>query len=391
MYEEIYSDERIKPLLNTGPTVPREAIENLARELAKDKRLAKACNKLFRFETSFTTAPDSYTTIWLAFSLALAQDKDAMIGLMDLFELVDPMEHDILWELAQFALWQYGDDAVRQVLEDFWRVLEIDHTGYFLGVLEVVGLSQDQLLRKRVANAVIDALQSPTTSAAALMGLVDIAIILEDKRLPVILERWKDQVSCEEERVLAEAEQMLLEAEPELRNDEYKMPWHDLAEFSADHFSIHFNEPAPGLMSPPDEETLNAEFNALAQSFRQSSYFPDIPARYRKDPQAICRQLIEMFQLMFESMGTLPDEADAEEVAALMRDVLPQQMVAQPKVFEAIPHILIAFFHFMTDDLSIDEGNEFETRIQESTEEMLRRAADPGYWNIRKRDGMRQM
>ncbi|MFH1999354.1 MAG: hypothetical protein ABIK28_06720, partial [Planctomycetota bacterium] len=90
MYEEIYAHDRVKPLLKAGPAVPKEAIEKLAKAIRENKSLAGKCNQLFRFETTFSCAPNSYVTIWLAFALALARDEEAITGLSDLFELVDP-------------------------------------------------------------------------------------------------------------------------------------------------------------------------------------------------------------------------------------------------------------------------------------------------------------
>jgi len=135
MNEDIYSHPLIVPLKKAGPTVPVDAIRDLADQIKKNKALARKCNQLFRFEASFNTMPGTYLTIWLAFSLALAEDEDSIHTFIDLFELVDPIEHDMLWELAQFSLWQYGDKAVRALMDDFWRIVEIDHTGYYLGVL----------------------------------------------------------------------------------------------------------------------------------------------------------------------------------------------------------------------------------------------------------------
>ncbi|MHC4944993.1 MAG: hypothetical protein ACYTG7_18415 [Planctomycetota bacterium] len=391
MQEDLYSHPLVKPLLHTGPDVPKESIERLAKEIRKNKALGRRCMKLFRFEAAFQCTPNSYISVWLAFSLALAEFDEAIDLFIDLFELVDPVEHDMLWELAQFALWQYGDAAVRAVTEDFWRVVEVDHTGYYLGVLEVVESSQDQLLRKRVANLVIEALKSPKTSPAALMGLVDLALILRDPRLPEIMDLWKAHVTANERRVLSEVEEILLGADPEMRNDEFRLPWTDLAEFSAEHFLIHFENTDPTYRPDRVPENICREFRSMAESFRTSPRFQELPPKLRANPDAVVDQLTRIFNLLFGSFGTLPEEADAEEIAGLMKEVLPKQLVGDPSVFKPIPQILIAFFRYLTDSYSREEGEEYAFFIRSSEEEMLRRAADPAFWDNAKTLAMERL
>ncbi|MBU0754579.1 MAG: hypothetical protein KJ645_05535 [Planctomycetes bacterium] len=388
MQEDLYRHPLVEPLLHTGPVVPVEVIERLSLEIAQKKSFARQCTNLFRFEAAFQCTPKSYLTVWMAFALARAKNDKAITLFIDLFDLVDPVEHDMLWELAQFALWQYGDRAVRAVLDDFQRVVEIDHTGYYLGVLEVVGLSQDQLLRRRVADKVIDALNAPDTSPAALMGLVDLAMILEEPRLPAVLYHWKANVSPEERRVLTEVEHILLQTDADQRSDEYRLPWTDLAEFSAEHFSIHFQKTGVPFPSDSVPENIGEEFRALAQDFRKSSRFLELPEKFRKDPEQVVVLLTRIFGYLFSAFGTLPDEADAEEVSGLMREVLPKQMVGDPASFRPIPPVLIAFYRYMTDSYSKDEGDEFASLIRSSTDEMFQRAADPNFWDGHK---MREM
>jgi hypothetical protein len=327
--------------------------------------------------------------VWLAFGLALAGDEEALFAFMDLFELVDPLEHDVLWELAQFALWQYGDKAVREILADFWRVLEIDHTGYFLGVLEVIGLSRDQLLRRRVADKVMEALMSNKTTPAALMGLVDIALILEDPRLPSILSDWKNRLSPEERRTLEEVEQLILNGDSGARNEEFRLPWVQLAEYSAEHFSIRLDLHAHPPTTLEDFDSLLSDFSMLADSFRRSPRFIEIPEAWREKPRKVVHLLTNIFSLLYEAFGVLPEDADAEEIAALMRDVLPRKMVGVLSTFEPIPRILTAFYKFLTDGESKEEGEEFAALIRCAEKEMLKRATDPGYWDGEKTQAMK--
>lgn len=391
MTEEIYSHPLIIPLRDAGPAVPVEDIRNLAEAIKKNKVLATRCNQLLRFEASFNTSPGSYLTIWLSFSLALAGDKEAIHTFIDLFELIDPVEHDMLWELAQFSLWQYGDDAIRALLDDFWRIVEIDHTGYYLGVLEVIGLSGDQLLKRRLANKVVQALQSSNTSPASLMGLIDIALILEDRRLPEILSNWKAQISVEEQHVLAEAERILLDADPEIRNDEFTMPWTDLAEFSAEHFSIHISAHHQDPLTSDDPNNIIGEFQELAETFARSPRFLELPEPCRDNRDGVVHQLTSIFEMLFRAFGALPEEADAEEVASLMKDILPRKLVAEITDFKSIPSILTSFFRFVTDAYSKEEGEEYANYIRSCEAEMLKRAANPEFWDGEKHQAMKDL
>ena len=63
MYEDLFVHPLIKPLLKTGPAVPKEAIERLAGEFRKNQALARRCLGLFRFESSFGGAPGSYLPV----------------------------------------------------------------------------------------------------------------------------------------------------------------------------------------------------------------------------------------------------------------------------------------------------------------------------------------
>jgi len=384
MNDDLYSHRLIKPLIEAGPDVPADDIVRLSKEIRKNKKLARNCNQLFKIETSFNGKPESYLAIWLAFSLAKALDEEAISSLFDMFDLVDPMEHDMLWEMAQFALWQYGDIAVREVLKDFLRIAEIDRTGYYLGVLDVVGLSGDQLLRRRVADKAIEALLSPKTAPAALMGLVDICLILKDKRLPSILSEWKKRLSEKERSILEEAEQALLDNDPELRNDEFHLAWTDLAGFSAEHFSIHFKGGATPPLFTEDIKELKDDFEKLAASFRNSSRFLELPEAIRENPEKVISILIDTFIILFESFGAIPEEADAEEIAELMIDYLPRKMVAGASEFELVPDLLESFYKFITDSYSKEEGNEFASFIQASAQEMLTNANDSSYWDSHK-------
>jgi hypothetical protein len=250
-------------------------------------------------------------------------------------------------------------------------VVEIDHTGYFLGVLDVVGLSGDQLLRRRVADKAVEALLSPNTSPAALMGLVDIALIVEDPRLPAIMSEWKKKLSPKERAILEESEQALFSNDPSLRNDEFRLPWTDLAGFSAEHFTIHFQTSGAPPYTRDDIQRLTDDFRELASSFRKSNRFLEIPPHWRKDPDQAVDLLTDIFLLLFECFGTIPEEADAEEVAELMVDHLPRKMNRGVEEFEAIPHLLEAFFRFLTDDFSKEEGDEFASFIRACEEEMI--------------------
>jgi hypothetical protein len=384
MHQDLYAHPLIKPLLDQGPTVPGEDIERLAEGIGQGKILARKCNILLSRESSFNTTSHPYLVIWLAFALARAQDKDAISKFTHLFELVDPLEHDMLWELAQFALWQYGDRAARLVLNDFERILKIDHTGYYLGVLEVTGLSKDQLLRRRVANHVINALASLKTTPAALMGLVDIALILQDDRLPSILNDWKIRLPMEERRNITEVEQILLSGDPSIRNDEFTLPWYELAEYSAEHFAVHIKAKSKDLCLDEPIEELTHDFEDLALSFRTSPRFQEIPKQWRKHPEKVVRLITEIFQILYNNFNFLPEEAEPEEIASLMVDVLPRKMKTKSTAFKPIPSVLAAVFKYLTDGYSKEEGEKYAKLIRSSEEEMMRRARNPKYWDVDK-------
>lgn len=392
MTHDLYSHPLIKPLLANTTETPIDAINQLTKEIAKDKTLSKKCNKLLRHEVDpKNDKPDSCLPIWIAFSLARANDEEAITTLFDFFEFVDPLEHDMLWELAQFALWQYGDRVVRRALNDFTRIAEVDHTGYFLGVLEVVGLSRDQLLRRRVADKAIEAMLSPITSPASLMGLVDLALILKDKRLSSILDEWKKRLSPKERGILEESEGLLFKDDPSMRNDEFLLPWTDLAGFSAEHFSIHLEGVGATQFALKDMDKLIEDFRELAQSFRQSPRFLDIPAKWRKKPDQVVTTLTDIFVILFESLGAIPEDADAEEISELMVEHIPRKMVCNRETFRSIPSTLEAFFRFITDSYSKEEGNEIASFIHASSEEMLTNAEDPTYWDGAKALGMKKL
>ena len=363
MDDEIYSHPLIKPLLNAGPAVPEAAIEELAEAIRGNKTLARRCNNLFRIEASFHESLSSYLVIWLAFGMALARDEKAILCFVDLFELVDPIEHDMLWELAQYVLWQYGDKAVREVLDDFDRILDIDYNGYYLGVLEVIGRSSDQLLRKRVADKVIESLLSENTTSAALMGLVDLALILEDSRLSDLIDDWKERLSGKDRQVLEQAEEVLFDKDNLPQNQELDLSWTELAEFSAEHFTVHM-EAKPHLpIRGPESESIVDRFKSTTEAFMRSSRFLEVPARWSKEPDEVSALLVNTLIYLYEAFGSMPEEADAEEVSVLITEVLPRTMVGEVSAFEPIPSVLAAFYRFITDSYSAQEGDEFADAI----------------------------
>ncbi len=389
MDEDLYNHPLIRPLAGGEAAVPRKEIEDLARALQKNEILVHQCNRLFRIEASFNRSSEGLLAAWLAFSLALAKNEEAIHTFMDLFELVDPIEHDMLWELAQFALWQYGDQAVRELLNDFGRVLEIDHTGYFLGVLEVIGLSKDQLLRRRVSDQVIEALLSKNTSPAALMGLVDIVLILGDGRLPSVLADWKSRLPPKESKTLEEVEQILLDGDVKSALKDFRRPWHELAEFSVEHFAIHREIRSHPPATMEDFDALLSDFSMLADAFRRSPRFMEVPKGWRENPRKVVHLLSRIFGYLYEAYQVLPEDADAAEIAAMMEGVLPRKMTGDVSVFEPIPAILTAFYRFLTDGESPEEGEEFAAKIHEAKAAMLERAKDPDFWDPEKRDAMK--
>ena len=404
MDEDLYDHPLVEPLVSAGPEVPVKAIEELSRALRRSRSLAARVNRLFRFESSFRPEDSGYLVVWLAFALALARDEEAMHTFMDLFELVDPVEHDMLWELAQFALWQYGDEAVREVLQEFDRVLEVDHTGYFLGVLEAAGASRDQLLRRRVSDRVLEALRSRDVSPPLVLNLLDIALILEDPRLPGIVEGWKQRLSPEQRRLLEGVEELFLDGEAVEAAADYRRPWQELAALAAEHFAAHMTDDGPVLEDGGDlSELLDREYRAkldllveaweeTAGLFVHSPRFLELPPVLRESRAQTRDLLMEICRLAAGEYEVLLEDLDPEELGRLLTHTLPHRLVLEGKRFEAIPDLLLAFFRHMREEglLEKEEERDYAESIREARPHLVRRGSDPSCWSEEKKELLRK-